>query len=228
MIQEEEKKYEEIRGDDISNKSLALFLGVVIIISLLSLGITMTSLSKLTQPHVTGLATGYVNVTIGNITACNVDTNVSFGTGMPTGTLILSTADDTGANASGFNNCSDSTPSPCYRGMQINNTGNSYIVVNFSSDKNASVLLEDDSPLTSFTYDIRNGTFKGGGTTNAGCILVLGTSGSINLNTNYTVCGNLSYITGADTVSIGYNITINETTPKSSKQANIIISCSQA
>jgi hypothetical protein len=226
MIQEEEKKYEEIRGDDISNKSLALFLGVVIIISLLSLGITMTSLSKLTQPHVTGLATGYVNVTIGNITACNVDTNVSFGTGSATRTLILSVANDTGANASGFNNCSDSTPSPCYRGMQINNTGNSYIVVNFSSDKNASGLLGDSSPLTGFTYDIRNGTFKT--TLAVGCIAVLGTSGSINLNTNYTVCGNLSYITGADTVSIGYNITINETTPKSSKQANIIISCSQA
>jgi hypothetical protein len=211
---------------DISNRSLALFLGVVIIISLLSLGITMTSLSKLTQPHVTGLATGYVNVTIGNITACNVDTNVSFGTGSATRTLILSVANDTGANASGFNNCSDSTPSPCYRGMQINNTGNSYIVVNFSSDKNASGLLGDSSPLTGFTYDIRNGTFKT--TLAVGCIAVLGTSGSINLNTNYTVCGNLSYITGADTVSIGYNITINETTPKSSKQANIIISCSQA
>jgi hypothetical protein len=207
----------------VSNRNLALLLVITIVISL---GGAIISLNRLNQFEITGLAIGYVNVTLSNITACNVDTNVSFGTGMPTGTLILSVANDTGANASGFNNCSDSTPSPCYRGMQINNTGNSYIVVNFSSDKNASGLLGDSSPLTGFTYDIRNGTFKT--TLAVGCIAVLGTSGSINLNTNYTVCGNLSYITGADTVSIGYNITINETTPKSSKQANIIISCSQA
>jgi hypothetical protein len=219
---------------EMSNKSLALLLVIALVISLGGTLISLTKISEirqvkpLPQKIVTGLTTGAgkVEVTLGSLTACNVDTNVSFGTGMPTGTLILSTADDTGANASGFNNCSDSTPSPCYRGMQINNTGNSYIVVNFSSDKNASGLLGDSSPLTGFTYDIRNGTFKT--TLAVGCIAVLGTSGSINLNTNYTVCGNLSYITGADTVSIGYNITINETTPKSSKQANIIISCSQA
>ena len=228
MIQEEEKKFEEIKGDDISNKSLALLLAFAIVISLFGVLVTTLSLNKLNHFGITGLAagSGYVNLTVGGLTACSVVTNVSFGSGNPTTTLILSVANDSGANVSGFNNCSDSTPSPCYKGMQINNTGNVNIIVNFSSDKNASGLLGDNSSITSFTYDIHNGTFKG--IASPGCILTLGTGGSITQNTNYTVCGNMSYLAGTDTVSIGYNITINDTTPKSAKQANIVVSCSTA
>ena len=220
---------------EMSNKSLALLLVIALVISL---GGTLMSLTKISeirqvkplpQKMVTGLASGAgkVEVTLGSLTACNVDTNVTFGTGNPTTTLILSTDKDLPPypNASGFNNCSIAA-APCYPGMQINNTGNANINVSFSSDKNASALLGDSSPLASFTYDIRNGTFKAAAA--IGCLSGLGTGGSIQSNTNYTVCQNLSFTNTADIASIGFNITINESTPKTSKQANIVVSCSTA
>ena len=206
----------------VSNRNLALLLVITIVISL---GGTIISLNKLNQFGATGLATGYVNLTLSNSTACNVDTNVTFGTGMPTAPLTLSTAGDFGAAAKGFNNCS--TPGgACNVGMQINNTGSTILWVNFSSNKNASLLLGDMSANESFVYGIRNGTYNA--TANVGCSLGLGTSGNIKYNANVTVCQNLGYINGADIVSIGFNVTINESTPKDSKQADIVVSCSQA
>jgi hypothetical protein len=206
----------------VSNRNLALLLVITIVISL---GGTIISLNKLNQFGVTGMATGYVNLTLGNSTACNVDTNVTFGSGNPIATLTLSTTGDSGAAARGFTNCSTSG-SGCNRGIQINNTGNTILWVNFSSNKNASLLLGDMSANESFVYGIRNGTYNA--SSNVGCTAGLGTSGNINYNANVTVCQNLGYTNTLDIVSIGFNITINESTPKDSKQADIVVSCSQA
>jgi hypothetical protein len=211
----------------VSNRSLALLLVATIVISL---GGTLISLNKLNQFEITGLVAGIVNLSIGTTAACNVDTNVSFGSGTPTTAIVLSTNADYGGVAAGFQDCSN-VASPCYKGMQINNTGNVNLLVNFTSDKNASTLQGDSSPLTYFQYYIVNGTLKGGGTGSAGCTNVtnnLGANGTVVTTTSMTICNNLSYINGYDIVSIGYNLTINETTPKTGqKSAAITINCGQ-
>jgi hypothetical protein len=212
----------------VSNKNLALLLVITIVISL---GGTLISLNKINQYEITGLATGMVNVSISSAAACNIDTNVSFGSGSPTSTLILSTWNDTGGTVMGFNNCSDSTPSACFKGMQINNTGNTYIMVNFSSNVNASGLLGDSSNFSSFLYNISNGTHKGNQAPGCnGGSATLGTGWTyINSSNTSIVCSNLSYINGGDIVSIGFNITVNETTPKTGmRNATITINCGQA
>src|SRR4030066_277530 len=63
---------------DLSNKSLALLLVAAIIISL---GGTMISLNKLNEMGVTGLVPGQVTLAITSNMSCNVDSNVSFGSG---------------------------------------------------------------------------------------------------------------------------------------------------
>jgi hypothetical protein len=198
---------------------------LLIVAILITLGGTMISLNKLNQFEITGMATGTVNLTLGQLAQCNVDTNVSFGTGKPTGYLVLSTAGDFGGNASNFNNCSTSG-SPCYNGMQINNTGNANLYVNFTSDKNASSLLGDNSNWSSFVYEVKNGTYKA--STSQGCRGTLGTGGIVNNTATMAICTNLSYINTVDIVSLGFNVTINESTPLSSKQALITIACGAA
>jgi hypothetical protein len=203
---------------DLSNRSLALLLVAAVIISL---GTTMLSLNYISRAErfaATGFAAGQLNLTIGNLTACNIDTNVDFGTGNPVSTIPITT--DT-ANPASFNDCT--SVAACRYGIQINNTGNTKLNVSFASAENASVFLGDGtSNLSAMKYKAYNGTLNVG--TSKGCTIgTLGATTYTPINQtpwNYTICTNLTPDQGQDIVSIGFNLTVNETTPKNGTKSN--------
>jgi hypothetical protein len=217
---------------ELSNKSLALLLVISLIISLGGTLMSLTKLGEIRQvkplppKYVTGLAAGKVDLTISNSTGCNIDYNVSFGSGIPLASVILSTATDSGV-AYGFNNCTNST-SGCYYAMPINNTGNTWLNVTMQSNVNASNFTDPAANWTNFIWYAINGTKAG---TAQGCqgANQIGTFGYVNSSNITNICFNLSYVNGADVVTLGWNVTVNETTPKSGvKNASITITCAQS
>jgi hypothetical protein len=214
---------------DLSNRNLAylLILGIFS-----SLGLTIYELETLDQDRessATGFAAGVVNLSITNSTGCNIDYNVTFGVGVPTTTVILSTNSSSGA-AYGFNDCTAVANPSCYYGMQINNTGNTWINVTMRSSANASSMLDPAANWSNFMWYAQNGTLKNGGASN-GCMgsAQIGTFSYVNSSNTTNICFNLSYVTNNDIVSIGWNITVNQTTPKTGiKNASITITCAQS
>jgi hypothetical protein len=208
---------------DMSNKSLALLLTAAIVISLAG---TIISLNKLNEYEITGFAAGQVNITLSNLTQCTIDTNVDFGSGTPTSLTNITTHTDN--SATGFNNCV--TNNACGNGTQINNSGNTNLNVSFTS-VNASVFLGDPTaPNAYFNYRVYNGTLKSG--TYPGC--TSGTLGSqvwvsiAAIANNYSLCTNLSAVNGADIIAIGYDVLVNESTPRNGTKANsITVYCGQ-
>jgi len=211
---------------DMSNRSLALLLVAAIVISL---GGTLISLNKLNQYGTTGLAVGQVNLSLGNLTACNVDKSVNFGSGNPIGTVNLST--DTDQSTYGFTSCATAGTN-CGDGIQINNTGNVRLNVSFSSGYNASVFLGDStSALAGFEYIVKNGTYKTGSAKSCttGTLGTSTTYSAITQLVNYSVCSNMTPDMGADILSLGFYLIINETTPKTGTiYDNITIYCAQS
>ena len=208
---------------DLSNKSLALLLVAAIIISL---GGTMISLNKLNEMGVTGLVPGQVTLAITSNMSCNVDTNVSFGSaGQPASKITLSTnKDNTGNN---FSDCS--SPSALCKGIQINNTGNVNIKVNFSSNVDGASLLGGSHIAGDFNYTAINGTAETV-PTESGCV---GTGTAMTgwaavPTTNTSICTNLSYTDTNDMVSLEFNVSIDQNTPPGTKTATIAINCAQA
>ncbi len=204
---------------DMSNKSLALLLVAAIVISL---GGTLISLQKIGETGITGMAeSGKINVSVTSNAACKIDSNVSFGSGYPptAGTYDLSSNIDNSAFEAGFTDCSGSN---C--GMQINNTGNEDLNVNFSSAQNASFIGGPDVVAADFEFMSRDGDNSG---SEGGC--QAGTQTWTDVTTSETViCSNLTPSASADMMTIEYNVTLREDTPTGSKGASITIDCSQA
>ena len=145
---------------DLSNKSLALLLISAIVISL---GGTIISLNKINP---TGFATaaGNVSPTLGDVTQCTLLSNVSFGTiTAVAGTATISTnSTNVGSGATGANDCIAN--SAC-QGMEINNTGNTNLAVNFTSNVNATTMLQGTGASNDdFQFATYNGTNTNEGT----------------------------------------------------------------
>ncbi|MBN2459021.1 hypothetical protein JXB28_01950 [Candidatus Woesearchaeota archaeon] len=205
---------------DMSNKSLALLLVAAIVISL---GGTMISLSRLNEAGFTGYAAGgNVSLTVSSNASCVVSNNVSFGTGgQPPITINLSTEDD--HSAYGFNNCESGDCT----GINIENNGNVNLLVNFSSNFNATELLVQQSGLTQndFMFKIKNGTNV---PDRQGCIGAELTDWSnVNKTDIMTVCDNLTSGDTADTVTIEFNVTLEPDIVAGTKTAILTINCGQ-
>ena len=207
---------------DLSNKSLALLLVAAIIISL---GGTMISLNKLNEMGVTGLVPGQVTLAITSNMSCNVDSNVSFGSGgQPASSITLSTTKSNVAY-----NFTDCTSGNACKGIQINNTGNVNIKVNFSSNVDGASLLGGSHIAGDFNYTAINGTAETV-PTESGCVGTgtnMGTWAAVP-TTNTSICTNISYTDATDMVSLEFNVTINQNTPPGTKTATIVINCAQA
>lgn len=214
---------------DLSNKSLALLLLAAIVISL---GGTIVSLNKLSQVQVgipdspTALVPGWTAVNITESVGCAIDYNVDFGEDTPGNKNLSSNINNV---ADGFNNCiSGNTCS----GMQVNNTGNVNLNVNFSSNQGASAFLGGASvAATDFRFNMTNGT-QPGAPARGGCFNVSGTTGwgayvNIVASTQNVVCQNLSYGDSNDIVNIEYNVNIRPDTPVGAKNATITVNCNQ-
>jgi hypothetical protein len=204
---------------DMSNKSLALLLVAAIVISL---GGTMISLNRLNEAGFTGLVGGSVNLTISSNASCTVTNNVSFGTaGQPGSAVNLSTERDNTPN--NFNNCLTGN---C-EGIEINNTGNVNLRVNFTSNVNATGLLVQQTGLdpTDFIYTVINGTDSGG---EPGCILNSWNWTNVtNSATPSNICSNLTFDNNNDIVTMEFNVTIESDILAGTKQALLTINCGQ-
>src|SRR4030042_3834656 len=216
----------------VSNKTLAFFIIVAVIVSL---GGTLLSLNKVQElsriprvtipKQVTGLVPSEVTLTITSNMSCNVDTNVSFGSaGQPASTITLSTdKDNTGNN---FTNCLSGN---ACKGTQINNTGNVNIKVNFSSNVDGAGLLGGSHIAGDFNYTAINGTADAA-PTESGCIGTgtnMGTWAAVP-TTNTSICTNLSYTEHNAMESLEFNVSIDQNTPPGTKTATIAINCAQA
>jgi hypothetical protein len=213
---------------DMSNKSLALLLVAAIVISL---GGALISLNKLNEMGTTGMASyfGSVQATINSNISCNVDTNVSFGTGY---VLANTTISSDKANSGGFNDC---TAASC-TGMTVNNSGNVNVNVTFNCSTTGSSLLAGQTGANDnqFQWEVRNGTATSNGAdgTLGGC-----SSGGLNasvykvwqiINSSVIpICANLTYAGGKRVITFEYNLTIMPDLPVGAKTAYITIACAQ-
>jgi len=223
----------------VSNKNLALLLIVAVVISL---GGTLMSLNKVNQLQElkelpmpgkqTGMVAygGKVNLDISPSSGCVVTNNVSFGAaGQPTSAVNISTERNNGGE--GFGDCT-SGASGC-SGIEINNTGSVNLLVNFSSDVNATGFLITQTGLGSedFMVKSRNGTGTNP-TERPGCINANVTSWSnVNRTTGGTpttnICTNLTSVNSNDMVSLEFNVTLEPDVTAGTKTALLTINCVQ-
>jgi hypothetical protein len=216
----------------VSNKTLAL---IIVATMIVSLGGTLLNLDKLQEierakgkqsTYPTGFATssGNVSLVLGDLTQCTVNSNVSFGTITNViGTVILNTdRDNAAAGATGANDCS--SDSAC-QGMEINNTGNTNLIVNLTSNINGTTLLGGvGASNDDFQFITYNGTNSG---TEYGCMNGLNNTWRYVNESNPPICLNLSYIDTQDMIHVEYNVTIDGNTPPGTKSAIITITCEQ-
>ena len=219
----------------VTNKTLALFIIVTVIVSL---GGTLLSLNKLQEisqvkylpiKQVTGNANaqGQVQLAISSNISCNVDSNVSFGSSGLLGSVItISTMKDNTA-ISNFSNCVPG-PSAC-AGIQINNTGNVNINVSFYSSQNGTGFLGAGALETDFNYTVFNGTTNSTAQ-EPGCLGFLGGWNVVpgpNAANTTLICYNLTYNDSADDITMEFNVTLGPSTPAGAKQAIMYITCAQ-
>ena len=214
-----------------SNKSLATLLVFAVIISL---GVTFMSLNRLSfirsEMLATGnaAATGNLSLTIQTNVSCNIDSNVSFGTGAATVNRTLSTD---ASNAFDGWTCVGTTYGSGCSGMVINNTGNVLLNVSYNSSVNGTgLLLSAGQNENDFTYKVDDTSEPSGADTNS-CLLDPVTTWT---NVNYTngpngsnICSSLNFTTN-NTITIDYNITVTPDTTVGIKSATIYIACTQA
>jgi hypothetical protein len=224
----------------VSNKALAALIVATVVISL---GGTILSLNKLdsmrhTQKvgirEFTGLATGQLNLSIGSSASCNVDTNVSFGSGVQPSSTYRLTTDKNNTATTTFQDCLDNSLNQNCKGLQINNTGNVNLNITFSSNANASTLLVSQTNLdiSDFMYYIVNGTAAAN--TSQGCrnitnhtAQIAGMHLYVQESTTEKICENLTYNDGSDTMHIEFNVTLEPDVYPSTKTAIITITCAQ-
>ena len=220
---------------DLTNKSLALLLIAAIVISL---GGTIISLNKLSQVPVTrpialsgtgrAAATGNVSLVIGTNASCNIDANVSYGTGAATVNRTLSTD---ASNAFDGWTCVGTTYGSGCSGMVINNTGNVLLNVSYNSSVNGTgLLLSAGQNENDFTYTVDDTTEPATADSNS-CLLDPVTDWA---NVNYTngnngsnICSSLNF-TANSSITIDYNVTVTSDTTPGIKSATIYIACTQA
>jgi hypothetical protein len=205
---------------EMSNKSLALMLVAAIVISL---GGTIISLNRLNEMGLTGqaTATGNVSVVIQSNASCNVDTNVSFGTGRPTLNYTLSTNQNN--NQYGWGCDGTSWGTACY-GITVNNTGNVILNISYNSTYNGTGLLGAPQNENDFQYRSSN-KYEAGSCQypyNASWANVNTTQG----NNQTNVCMYLNY-TSTNTVIMDFNVTVTPSTTPGTKSTLIYIGCTQ-
>jgi len=219
--------------EQISNKALLILLIAAIVVSV---GGTLVSLYKISTmkypPEITGMAsTGRVNASIEGVAAINVTTNVDFGSGTTDGQKRHISTEDSD-NYGSFRNCSGATapinPPQC-RGMELENTGNTYINVTLVSDKNRTEFFSGDPVEANFTFFTANGNRTGGEVTSCknntaaqnDVDNVSPTTWTEVPKTTTLICDNLSAGYAADTITIEFNLTIPSDEPAGEKKATI-------
>jgi hypothetical protein len=215
----------------VSNRTLAILIMTTIVVSLAGSIISLNWLEKTYQAPMPksltgyGVATGNVNLTIASNTSCVIDSSVDFGTASrPAGPQTIST--DSNNTGTGFYQCTSTYPSNC-TGMQINNTGNTFLNITINASVNSSQLMGWNYPDTDFVFYLTNGTYKN---TSQGCTNFANsnTSGTVmQYKTQQQICKNLSYIDSWDTLTLEFNITMDSNIPPSAqvKTATITVYC---
>ena len=194
---------------EITNKTLALFLVVAVVISLGGAFMSMKKLGQLSY----GTSTGFIPSAQGNATL-TINTQASiifvynlvdFGAGYVNAsfnncTLLINSSNAiTATGCVGFN-----TTTSQYDTFIIMNNGNTYLNVTMNSSDNASTFIGGTSTIAALEYAITNNE-------SGSCLGTLpynGTWTNIVQYDNPTVCGNLSYIPGSRTLRMGLRVVI--------------------
>jgi len=211
-----------------SNKTLALVILATVIVSL---GGTLLSLNKLSELEglriiqepepVTGavVSPGALNFSISSAASCEVERNVSFGSGSSASELLLSTD---AANGGGFNDCTSN--SACY-GLEINNTGNVVINVSMESQYDGSEMLGAGGADEDFNYSARNGSYAG---TFEGCNETLTSSVTqVSSTLNQSLCGNFSFSPSANLLTVEFNVSVEPIISAGAHGSYITINCGE-
>lgn len=233
---------------EISNQTLAFLLVVAIIVSL---GGTFLSLQALQSfkwgyPTITALAgtnfsTGFINVSVTDVTAMNVSTGaLYFGEGRVASWSTNCSVDTLGNT----NNASrlSGTDGVClginklYEGFILYNIGNNNVTLNISFNTTANEFIGGD-PMNDYMFRVFNGTKKGciGSTNGSGIYPPSGKAGGGKTNTtdfaenltqissseNYTVCTVFRYTVDANMFNISINLTIPSDSLKGGRSSTI-------
>jgi hypothetical protein len=204
---------------NMTNKTLAAFLALAIIVSVAGTIISLNKLGKMGNIPTGAVAerSGKVSVTVSSLADITSISNVSFGSDSIISNTILTTST---VNPGAFADCNAAGDNAC-GGITIKNVGNVNVNVTMSSDKTAATLIGGTSPV--FVYRVSNGNNSVADYTEvgdlAGCNLGFGTpcnytntsfndAGCAVAVTNLTICKNLTFIDTNDTLRVEFNMTI--------------------
>lgn len=207
--------------EDISNRTLAIFLVMAIVVSL---GVTIYSLNKLTPYSITGQAQsvpGKVNLSVQNsISILLYNNTVDFGSGYVNTSCVEIVGGKNYANLTAGSTYIDT--GDCWTGT----TEPTSIIVENNGNVNVSVSIRGPNPLTFFgnyagSYDY-NLTAKARNNEANSCVGTLQQT-YIQLDSNSTFCTRLKYYPDSeDTLAIDINVLIPVDLPQGTYENNTI------
>ncbi|MFH1649851.1 MAG: hypothetical protein ABIA93_04840 [Candidatus Woesearchaeota archaeon] len=215
-----------------TNKTLAIFLVLAIVVSIGGTLLTLNQLQKATGG--TGKVTaGKVDLTVDPQASVITLFNVSFGTGTISSTTYLTT--ETDLSALGFTACDSGDTCG---GLVLENDGNVNINVTMYSDVTAATFIGGTSPA--YKYTMANGTNSGAASDAAGaepgCVNSTGVAhfmdavyaavpqGSGNAE---LICANFTFADANDVIRVEFNITIPDDAPTGAKTSALTFTVTQ-
>jgi len=211
--------------NEISNKTLAFLLIGAIVVSLFGTFVSLNKLNKISDyglGGITGLITdsGTVTLDVSGLESFNVYTDVDFGSIIPNATKLWATTNTTNNWLGTFvNDCS--LPAGACQGLTIENDGNEVLNISFNTTEDAASLIGGTTPYFKFFTRNGNETFGEGGCD--GNIIYNSSSAlvwtEILADTDYVICNGtggdgFDFQSGADTVTLEFNLTIPADAPK--------------
>ncbi|MFC1741514.1 hypothetical protein ACFL3V_03185 [Nanoarchaeota archaeon] len=195
-------------GEDLSNKTLAILLGVSILISLGGLVVFLsTDHDQLTGAAISPVALARINITARASINWTIN-SVDWGTG-----YVNDTAQYCMLNTEGENNAANCTNfTTVNTGLQLENDGNRRVEVNFTSNASAAQFLGGSSP--SFMWKLANNEDNSCGSPGAGNNCVLNVTALQNQTytevstTSALMCPCFRFGNGNDTINTQLQVTV--------------------
>ena len=200
---------------DISNKTLALLVGIAIIISVSGIFVAQRGVVSITG-RAADTGTGKVNLSIISVASINVTQNIEFGSGIFDVGSDSATLDSETTAASGGNWSYDE------QYITVENDGNVNLSVTIASDKNATDLLSTSGTGQLFQFHIQEDDADSCGVIQNGSSYATGNFTNYIAATKLNICDSLDSQSASNSLNMSAKIVVpKEATKDTNLEAEI-------
>ena len=190
---------------DVSNRTIVSLLAVALVITVVGTTVSVSKLSSLGGSYevltgaATGTDTGTGTLTVSSVTEVTFNNaTIAFGTGRVNNTFESCTLDSAAANDAACLSFTD-----VVTGFELENTGNTNVTLNLSSDVAAAYYLGSNDAAASFKWKVAESESNSCG----------GNIGTIASYTEVTTahqlaCGNFDYVDDSDLLGINIQLEV--------------------